>query len=265
MRRGLGAVALAAALGLSGCTGLPGAPGDAARDLRTQSDLSDAERLARVRVELAAAYFGRGQNAVALDEVKLALAAKPDMPEALNLRGLVYASMGEPRLAEESFRRALQVSPADADAAHNLAWFLCNQQRHAEADALFRQLLARPGLQEPGRTGLARGVCLARADRLAEADEVLTRVFEADPGNLAAALNLGEVMLRRGEWERARFYLRRIHAQPERASAQSLWLAVRVEHRSGQAAARDAIGLELGRRFPQSREALLFDRGRFDE
>ena len=265
MSRKLASLALAAVLGLAGCGTLPPAPGESGRDLRTQSDLSESERLARVRLELATAYFGRGQSAVALDEVKLALAARPDMPEALNLRGLIYAAMGEPRLAEESFRRALQVSPADADVAHNLGWFLCNQQRYAEADVLFRQALARPGLQEPSRTGLARGICLARADRLADAEDVLSRVFEADPGNLAAALNLSEVLFRRGEWERARFYLRRIHAQPDRASAQSLWLAVRVEHRSGQAGARDALGLELVRRFPQSREALLVDKGRFDE
>jgi len=265
VRRLLGLLAVAAGLGLAACTGVPVGSGESGRDLRTQSDLSDGERLARVRIELATAYFGRGQTAVALDEVKLALAARPDLPEALNLRGLIYAAMGEPRLAEESFRRALQVAPGDADVAHNLAWFLCNQQRYAEADALFRQALTRPGLQDPSRTGLARGVCLARADRLLEAEEVLSRVFEADPGNLAAALNLGEVLFRRGEFERARFYLRRIHAQADRASAQSLWLALRVEHRSGQFAARDALGLELGRRFPQSREALLFDKGRFDE
>jgi HAD superfamily hydrolase (TIGR01509 family) len=76
-------------------------------DLRTASDQTGADKRARVRVELAGAYFGRGQTAIALDEVKLALVAKPDMPEALNLRGLIYASLGELQLAEESFRRAL--------------------------------------------------------------------------------------------------------------------------------------------------------------
>lgn len=263
MTIGARAAALAAlAVLVSGCAVAPTAP---AQDLPTQSDQSEAERLARVRLELAAAYFGRGQNAVALDEVKLALAARPDLPEALNLRGLVYAALGEARLAEESFRRALQLTPRDADLLHNYGWFLCNQSRFEEADALFRQALALPALREPARTQLARGVCLTRAGQLSEAERVLTVAFETDPGNVTLALNLSDVLFRRGEWDRARFYLRRVHALPDQASAQSLWLASRVEHRSGNAAARDRLGQELLRRFPQSREALLWEKGRFDE
>jgi type IV pilus assembly protein PilF len=256
------AAALALLALVSGCAH---PPGSSAGDLPTQSDQSEAERLARVRLELASAYFGRGQNAVALDEVKLALAARPDLPEALNLRGLVYAAMGETRLAEESFRRAQQVAPRDPDILHNYGWFLCNQSRFAEADATFRQALALAAMREPGRTRLAWGVCLTRAGQLAEAERVLTAAYEADPGSLVLALNLSDVLFRRGEWDRARFYLRRVHAQPDQASPPSLWLAARVEHRSGNPGARDRLGQELLRRFPQSREALLWEKGRFDE
>ena len=262
MRWRAGAAALALTVLLGGCSHTSGSR---EADLPTQSDQSDADRLARVRLELASAYFGRGQNAVALDEVKLALGARPDMPEALNLRGLVYAAMGEARLAEESFRRAQQVAPRDPDIQHNYAWFLCNQSRFAEADALFSQALGLTAMREPGRTRLAWGVCLTRAGQFAQAERVLTAAFEAEPGNLVLALNLSEVLFRRGELDRARFYLRRVHAQPDQASAPSLWLAARVEHRSSNPAARDRLGQELLRRFPQSREALLWEKGRFDE
>ena len=56
------------------------------RDTRPASEPADPERRARVRLELAGLYFGRGQNSTALDEIKTALAAKPDMFEAYNLR-----------------------------------------------------------------------------------------------------------------------------------------------------------------------------------
>jgi type IV pilus assembly protein PilF len=46
-------------------------------DVKTSSDQTDADRRARVRMELAAGYFTRGQTSTALDEVKLALAARP--------------------------------------------------------------------------------------------------------------------------------------------------------------------------------------------
>ena len=46
------------------------------------------------RLELAALYFARGQYETALDEIKLALVARPDLAAAFNLRGLIYAAQG---------------------------------------------------------------------------------------------------------------------------------------------------------------------------
>ena len=58
-------------------------------DLATESDESPQQRRARLRIELAAAYFDQGQTLVALDEVKQALLADPGFADAYNLRGLV--------------------------------------------------------------------------------------------------------------------------------------------------------------------------------
>jgi type IV pilus assembly protein PilF len=72
------------------------------KDRITASDESDASKRATVRMELAAAYFGRGQMTTALDQVKLAIQADPTSSEAYNLRGLIYANLGDDKLAEES-------------------------------------------------------------------------------------------------------------------------------------------------------------------
>src|ERR1700712_2426474 len=76
------------------------------KDLVTASDETDASKRARLRMELAAGYFGRGQMTTALDQVKLALQANPTLSEAYNLRGLIYANLGDDAMAEESFRHA---------------------------------------------------------------------------------------------------------------------------------------------------------------
>jgi type IV pilus assembly protein PilF len=234
-------------------------------DVQTESDTSDADRRARVRMELAAAYFGRGQSTTALDEVKLALQAKPDMADAYNLRGLIYANMNEPALAEDSFRHALQINPRDADAMHNFGWFLCQQRRFADADAQFSAALAVPNYRDLIRTNLAMGVCHARNNQLPEAERSLQRAYELDPANPTTALNLAEVLLRRGEFERARFYVRRVNAVDELVNAQTLWLAARIEKKLGQQSQVQILGSQLTNRFPQSPEALLYEKGRFDE
>ena len=175
-------------------------------------------------MELAAAYFGRGQMTTALDEVKLAIAADPNFGEAYNLRGLIYANLGDDALAEESFQRALQINPRDADTMHNYGWLpLPAEALSPRSTALFRQALAVPQLPPaPPRTLLTQGVCQAYAGQLAEAERALVRAYELDPTNPFTAVNLSEVLYRRGDYERARFYIRRVNAMPagrERADA----------------------------------------------
>ena len=257
--------ALLALLLAAGCAAPGAAPEPPGRDRVTASDESDASKRARVRLELATAYFGRGDLVTALDEVKQSIQSDPASSAAYSLRGLIYAGMGDDALAQDSFRRALQLDPRDADAMHNYAWYLCQQKRHDEADALFARALAEPSYRGETRTLFARGVCQARAGRYVEAERTLAQSYELDPGNPAIAVNLSEVLYRRGDYERARFHIRRVNAMGEVANAQTLWLAARIEMRAGNRRAADELGAQLRGRYPQSREAAAFDGGRFDD
>ena len=236
-----------------------------ARDRITASDEPEAARRSRVRMDLAAAYFGRGQLTTALDEVKLAINADPTNAAAFNLRGLVYASLGDDALAEDSFRRALQLAPRDADVMQNFGWYLCQKRRYAESDEMFRQALDVPQYRESPRTLLTRGICQARAGQWQQAEESLMRSYELDPANPATSVNLTEVLYRRGEYERARFHIRRLNGNPDLANAETLWLAARIEKRLGNVQGVQDFGAQLRNRFPQSREASAFERGQFDE
>ena len=217
-------------------------------------------------MELASAYYSRGQMTTALDQVKLAIAADPLYGEAFNLRGLIYSNLGEKTLAEESFKRALQLNARDADTMHNYAWYLCQQQRYAESNAMFNQALAVPQYRgvaahaaRPGRVLRARRP--ARRGR----GRALARAYELDPTSPFTATNLSEVLYRRGEYERARFYVRRVNAQPEVANAQTLWLAARIENKLGNRQGASEFGTQLRNRFPDSREAAAYARSAFDE
>jgi len=255
-----------------GCAGPSGPSGPAERsataaprESRPPAEAGNPERRAQARLELAELYFGRGQFAVALDEVNVALSVKPDLAAGHGLRGLILASMGDPRAAEESFLRAIQLTPGDGSPLHNYGWFLCQQRRFADSEKQFMAALAMPQYRDATRSLLAQGVCQARAGRWAEAERTLSRSFELDPANPITAFNLSEVLLRRGEFERARFYVRRINVVPELVSAQSLWLAARVDRRLGNVDGLRELSQQLRERFPQSPEALRLERGKFDD
>ena len=232
---------------------------------RADNDAGSAERRAKVRMELASGYFSHGQYDTALDEIKQALAAKPDMREALNLRSLVYAAMGEPQRAEDNFRRTLGLYPHDADTLHNYGWFLCQQQRWAASFEQFNLALAQTNYRAPARTLMARGVCEARAGQMADAEKSLAKAFEYDPASPAISVNLAEVLYRNKQLERARFYIKRVNAVPEQVNAQTLWLELRIQRRLGDGEAVGELTRQLHKRYAQSPETVALDAGRFDE
>jgi type IV pilus assembly protein PilF len=270
-------VAMSVVVGLAGCVttrsnpnAFPSDNNNAVRpansdDIVTASDESAGARRARLRMELAAGYFGRGQMTTALDEVKQAIVADPTYAEAYNLRGLIYSNLGDDKLAEESFRRALQLDPRDADSMQNYAYFMCQRKRYPESFAMFDQALAVPRYANSARTLLTKGVCQAFASQLADAEATLLRAAALDPASPAISVNLSEVLFKRGDFERARFYIRKVNAIPGLQGAQTLWLAARIEQHLGNRNGAQELGEQLRRRFPDARETGQFERGQFDE
>ena len=250
------------ALLLGGCAG--GAGRNGSSDIATESDISPEQKRALLRLELASAYFGNGQNLVALDEVKQAIALNPNSADAYSLRGLIYTRMGEPDFAEDSFRRALALKPSAAPIQHNYGVFLCQQGRLPEAEKMFAKALASPGYSDRVKTWTTQGLCQRKAGALAEGRTSLLRAYELDPSNPTVGYNLALSMAESGEWTRVQFYLARIHAAGARTS-ESLWLAIKAEQRLGDASALAQLGTQLRTLFPKSPQAQWYERKAFDE
>jgi len=265
MRWAAGLMLVLACLQLVSCAA-PDSTGDNAprRDLVTASDEPEARTRARIRLELAIGYFEQGQTTIALDELKLSLAADPNYGDAYNLRGLVYMRLRDFSLAESSFRRAVVLKPGDANTLHNLGWLMCQQDRHAESMQFFGQALADPAYGDRAKTLMTRGLCQMRANRPAEAEDSLLQSFQLDAGNPITEYNLALLLLQRADLQRAQFYIRRLN-NSEWANAESLWLGIKIEQRLGNREAVEQLAVPLRRRFAQSREAGLYDRGAFHE
>ena len=134
-----------------------------------------------------------------------------------------------------------------------------------QAPHQFSRAMAVPNYRGIVRTLLAQGVCFAYAGELPEAERALQRSYELDPTNPSTAVNLSEVLYRRGDYTRARFYVSRVNTKRELASAQTLWLALRIENKLGNQEGLQEYGNQLRERFADSREAALLERGALDE
>lgn len=235
------------------------------RDLATASDDTELRKRARIRLELATAYFGQGQYTTALDELKQVLQLDAGLSDAFELRGLIYDALNEPGMAEDSFKRALDIEPRSASVLHNYAWYLCRKQAYQRADAMFARVVDLPMSVVTAKTMLARGVCQMQSGAMEGAEKSLVRAYELEPANPATAYNLALLLYRKGDYERARFHIRRVNNVSERANAESLWLGVRIEHKLDHAVDRDDLSAQLRSRFSDTREGRLLELGRYDE
>ncbi len=251
--------------GLVGCAGVaPTTPTASKADFITESDESEGRKRARIRLELAVGYFEQGKTTTALDELKQSISADPSLFEAYNLRGLIYMRLNDVGLAEDSFKRALVISPRAATVKHNYGWLLCQQNRIPEAVQMFTAAIADPNYGERAKTWMTQGLCQMKAGKSLDAESSLARSYELDAGNPITGYNLALLLYQRNEFVRAQFYVRRLN-NSELANAESLWLGIKVERRLDSREAMLQLAEQLKKRYPQSKELALYERGAFNE
>jgi type IV pilus assembly protein PilF len=231
-------------------------------DATAPGESSEARNRARIHTELAAGYFELGNIGVALQEVNDALRADPSYGPAYNVSGLVHAALKEDRVAEQQFERALSINPLDSDANNNYGLYLCQRNRAEEGIRYFLAALRNPLYQTPERSYVNAGLCSRKRGDLAGAQEFFEKALKVRPNQPQAIYQLADVLYARGDYAQARSYVTRLNrATP---SAESLWLALRLERKLGDATAEASYATQLRRSFPDSREARALEAGRFE-
>src|SRR5262245_156804 len=224
---------------------------------------TSARTRARVHTELAASYYELGNMAVALEEVKEALRADPNYGPASNVAGLVYAQLKEDRLAEESFQAALQINPSDSDAHNNYGRFLCERKQEREAIKHFLAAVRNPLYPAPERSWVNAGMCARRAGDVPAAEGYFQQALKLRPGQPQALYQMADLAYARRDYVQAKSYLMRL-TQVATATAEVLWLGVRVERRRGDRASEASYALQLRNRYPNSREAQAHLAGKYE-
>lgn len=248
---------------VAGCVSNP-STASAGQDLETASDETEVRRRARIRLELAVGYYQQDRVTVALDEIKQAIAIDPSLSDAYNLRGLIYMKLNEPNLAQDSFRRALSLTPNDGSLLHNYAWFHCTRKQFAQAYPYFEQALASKNYTDVSKTYMSLAMCQQADGKAADAEKNFHRSYELDATNPVSGYNLALILYQRGEFTKARFYLQRINTS-EYANAQTLWLGLKTELKLGNRDSYRSLADQLQRKHAGSSEARKYERGQFDD
>jgi len=226
-------------------------------------EVGDPRNRARLHTELAGLYYSSGNMNVALEELRVAVAADSGYASAYGLYGLVYMELKQNALAEQNFERALQLAPNEPDINHNYGWYLCQSSREAESIKYFMNAIRNPLYPMPWRSYSVAGLCSLRVKNVKAAEEFFQNALKIEPDEPVSLLQLAQIRYRQGRIPEARTMVER-HNKLVAPSAESLWLALRVERKAGGRVAEQSYATQLRRRFPASEEYRKLLRGEYE-
>lgn len=224
---------------------------------------TDVQTRARIHTELASGYFELGNYGVALQEAAEALKSEPNYAPALNVLGLVYMELRDDKAAESNFQRALRVSPLDSNTNNNYGRFLCLRKREQESIKYFLAALRNPLYTTPDMSWVNAGICARQAGDLKAAEDYFQQALKIRPAQPQALFQMADMAYGRKNLPEAKAYLTRLLRGIE-PTAETLWLALRVDRALGDRNAEASLGFQLRNRFPDSREARALTAGQYE-
>jgi type IV pilus assembly protein PilF len=218
---------------------------------------------ARAHTELASAYYGVGQVAVALEELNIAVEVYPKYAPAYYMLGLVHMDLKEDALAERNFQKAISLDPGSSEAYNNYGWFLCQRDRIDEALKNFMTALKNPRYETPDKAYVNAGICSRKRNDDVAAMDYFESALKLRPNQPQALYNAADIQFRKGDFALAKSYMLR-YMKSTNPSPEALWLGVRVERKLGDRITEDSYAQMLRQRFPDSREAQLLKAGQYE-
>jgi type IV pilus assembly protein PilF len=260
------------AMSISGCAGYRAQEESMAMQTAASSapdsgaiigEVGSPRERARLHTELAGAYYERGNLGVALEELRVALEADSGYGTAYGILGLVHMDLKEYPQAQQSFERGLRLAPNDPDINHNYGWFLCQTDREDLSLRYFMAAIKNPLYATPQKSYALAGSCALRKGNERDAKDYFERALKLDPNLPVALLSLAKISYGAGALTEARSLVGRYHQLLE-PTAESLWLAVRIDRRYGDRAGETKHSVDLRRRFPGTKEFENLVNGRFE-
>jgi len=207
---------------------------------QAQGRLEEAEAICRAVIARDEAHAGAwhllgilalraGDPATALAHVERAASLAPQKADVRNSLGFVLLALHRQKDAEAAFREAVARDPNFVEAHYQLGNLLREAKRHSDAEASYRRVLALNPDHAQARNNL--GAALGEQRRFEEAAEHFRRASELRPGYAEAHSNLGHAMRAIGEAEEAEAACRRAIALAPRLAVAHLNLGLALQDR----------------------------------
>jgi type IV pilus assembly protein PilF len=217
------------------------------------------QKASAVNVQLGIGYLQQNKLELASEKLDKAIRQDPDSAAAHNAYAILQDRLQQLDKAEYHYRRATELDPKDSQAANNYGAFLCRNGRELEAEDYFLQATRNPLYQTPEYAYTNAAICLLKIDRVEPAREYLRKALAAKSDFATALLAMADILFEEGDYEGAKLYIDRYHLVA-RASAKSLWLAIRNTLQLDNGADVTEYSERLAKEFPESEEYKAWQR-----
>lgn len=244
--------AVMACLPLAACEGGP-AP------RKSASAATDEKRsAANIHMQLGQRYMEQGKYDYAMEKLLRALEYDPNSVDAHTVIAVLYERLGDPKRAEQHYRRAAELAPKDGNVNNNYGTFLCKSGQFEESAKYFARAVDDPFYKTPDVAYTNSGSCQMHAGHADLAEAAFRRAVELNGKNGEALYNLAGLLYAKDDFFHARAYIQRYEALSQ-PSAEALLLGYDIEQKMGNTAGAQEYARRLRQQFPDSEQVRKLD------
>ena len=209
---------------------------------------------AEYNYELGRNYLQNEKFDLARDRLQRAIEIDPRMAKAHMALGMTYEGLDNPRLARDSYEKAVRLAPRDFNIMNSYAVYLCKRHDYDEARRYFEKAGNHPENDDAEQTFTNAGLCMAQKPDLEAAEAFFREALERKSTHGEALLQLCLLKYQQQDYLGARAFLQRFMVT-HRTTAGVLFLAAEIEGKLGNSRGRTEYVERLLREFPESPEA----------
>ena len=217
---------------------------------------SQNEKASKINVQLGIGYLQQNNLELANEKLSKAIRQNPDSAPAHNAFAILQDRLRQTEKAEYHYKEATSLDPENSQAANNYGAFLCRHGRERESEKYFLQALKNPLYSTPEVAYTNAALCLLQLGEAKEtqrAKEYLNKAIAVNSDYGPALLVMANLLFEEGEYAAAKPYLDH-YSLVARASARSLWLAIRNTLQLDSKGNVDELARRLGTDFSNSPE-----------
>lgn len=231
---------------LSACSSTPSA--------QEQSEIEQTRKVVATNVRLATIYLQRNQLSFAKEKAETALKADPKSSDANNMMAILSWRLKEYDKADKYFRKAIWLQPNNSSALNNYGAFLCDRGKIDQSLQYFDRAVENPLYGSRSQALTNAGRCLIKKPDAKMAEAYFRRALKFNRNESEALLQLAKLSYQSNRLLTARGFMQR-YLGTGRKTAESLYLALRIENAMGNKQEAIDYARELQQKFPTSTEA----------